>query len=571
MKALIVDDSKNDRMLLSKMLRTQGYEVKDASNGAEALELVEKGTPEIIVSDISMPVMDGFTLLKNHKAIVKSSNKDELLKEVCRIAVEYGTFQMAWIGFIDEKTNFINSAMYSGVEEGYFSKTKRISVEDVHYVCDDIEKDLRMALWREEALKRGYRSSISLPIKHSGKVIGTFTLYASVPHFFDMEEINLLAESALLESEERYRTLYDSSSDAIMLLDEKGFLDCNNATLRIFGFSTKEDFTKMHPSQVSPEYQPDGVDSMTAANNKIAEAFRTGTNHFEWVHRRLNGEDFPADVLLSAFNSKGKQVLQATVRDISEQKRIAQELRLARDEAVRASTVKSEFLATMSHELRTPLTAIMGFSELLKMKEIGELNEKQERYINNICKSGKHLLGIINDILELVNVESGEKLPLTIESFPAPKAIDETLIFVCQKAVQKHIELKKEIDPGIDVIYADKLRFKQILLNLLDNAIKFSKPEGGTVTIKARKSDGFAQFSISDTGIGIKEEDKNNLFELFHQIDSGINRRYGGAGVGLAIVKQLVEQHGGRIWVESSYGEGTVFTFTLPLVEKKGG
>lgn len=449
----------------------------EAGNGAEALELVEKGTPEIIVSDISMPVMDGFTLLKNHKAIVKSSNKDELLNEVCRIAVEYGTFKMAWIGFIDEKTNFINPAMYSGVEEGYFSKTKRISVEDVHYVCDDIEKDLRMALWREEALKRGYRSSISLPIKHSGKVIGTFTLYASVPHFFDMEEINLLAE-----------------------------------------------------------------------------AFRTGTNHFEWVHRRLNGEDFPADVLLSAFNSKGKQVLQATVRDISEQKRIAQELRLARDEAVRASTVKSEFLATMSHELRTPLTAIMGFSELLKMKEMGELNEKQERFVDNVFNSGKHLLGIINDILELVNLGSGEKLPLTMESFPAPKAIDETLIFVCQKAMLKHIELKKEIEPGLDVIYADKLRFKQILLNLLDNAIKFSKPEGGTVTIKVRKSDGFAQFSISDTGIGIKEEDKNNLFELFHQIDSGISRKYGG-----------------RIWAESRYGEGTVFTFTLPLVEKKGG
>jgi len=374
---------------------------------------------------------------------------------------------------------------------------------------------------------------------------------------------------ALVESEEKYHTLYESSSDAIMLLDEKGFFDCNNATLRIFGFSNKEEFTKVHPSQVSPPYQPDGMDSLTAANNKIAEAFRTGTNQFEWMHRRQNGEDFPADVLLTAFNLKGKQVLQATVRDISERKRVERELLLAKEEAERASAVKSEFLAKMSHELRTPLNAVIGFSEFLKMKGAGELNEKQERYIDNILNSGKHLFGIISDMLDLVKVESGEKLPLSLESFPAPEAIDETLIFVNEKAAQKKIVITKEIDPGLGAIIADKLRFKQILMNLLDNAIKFSKPEGGMITIAARKADGMAQFSVSDTGIGIKEEDMGKLFDLFHQVDSGISRKYGGAGIGLPIVKQLVEQHGGRILVESIYGEGTTFTFTLPLEAKK--
>ncbi len=244
-------------------------------------------------------------------------------------------------------------------------------------------------------------------------------------------------------------------------------------------------------------------------------------------------------------------------------------LRYARDEAEGANRIKSEFLAKMSHELRIPLNSVIGFSEILKSKAPGDLNEKQAQYVNTIFNSGKHLLIIIKDMLDLLEIESGEKLPLSIKSFPTLAAIDEILIFVNEKAVEMNIVITKEIKPGIDTITADKLRFKQILLNLLDNAIKFSKPQGGTISITAIKVDGMAQFSVSDTGIGIKEEDMGKLFDMFHQIDSGLSRRYGGTGIGLAIVKQLVEQHGGKIWVESKFGEGTTFTFTLPLEGKK--
>jgi signal transduction histidine kinase len=176
---------------------------------------------------------------------------------------------------------------------------------------------------------------------------------------------------------------------------------------------------------------------------------------------------------------------------------------------------------------------------------------------------------MINDMLDLVKVESGEKLPLSIQSFPVTETIDEALIFINDKAARKKIVLRKEIDPGLGIIEADTIRFKQILLNLIDNAVKFSKPDGGTVNIAARKNGDMAQFSISDTGIGIKEEDMGRLFDLFYQADSGISRKYGGAGAGLAVTKQLVEEHGGRIWVESKYGESSTFSFTLPLKQKK--
>src|SRR5450759_5002243 len=183
-----------------------------------------------------------------------------------------------------------------------------------------------------------------------------------------------------------------------------------------------------------------------------------------------------------------------------------------------------------------------------------------QKYVDNIFHSATRLLGMINDMLDLVNVESGEGLHLSIQSFQAPEAIDEALIFINDIAAAKKIVIHKEIDPGLGIIEADTLRFKQILINLINNAIKFSKSGGGIVNIAVRKNGDMAQFSISDTGIGIKETDMGRLFDLFYQADSGISRRYGGAGAGLAVTKQLVEQHGGRIWVDSTFGEGSTFS-----------
>jgi PAS domain S-box-containing protein len=281
---------------------------------------------------------------------------------------------------------------------------------------------------------------------------------------------------------------------------------------------------------------------------------------------RKNGEKFPAKVHFTLTKDhNGKLVgFVELVEDLSELKQ-KEELYLENMRLLAANNAKSEFLAVMSHELRTPLNSIIGFSELLTQ---GDLNERDGHYVENVLTSGKHLLGLVNGILDLVNIETG-KVELSLEKMSMPLTINECLLMIKPNAEKNNIILKKEIDPELDYIEADRQKIKQILLNLLDNAVKFNKAEGGIVKVSAKKAGDMAMISVSDTGIGIKEKDMEKLFKEFEQLDKGRSRKYGGTGLGLVISKKLVELHGGKIKIESKNGEGSTFAFLIPLMTTK--
>ena len=228
-----------------------------------------------------------------------------------------------------------------------------------------------------------------------------------------------------------------------------------------------------------------------------------------------------------------------------------------------ANQHKSEFLANMSHELRTPLNAVIGFSEVLQQGMVGELNEKQTEYINYIHTSGSHLLSLINDILDLSKVEAG-RMELDLTHFSVPMAIENALTLIKERATRHGLTLESALDPAVAEIDADERKFKQILLNLLSNAVKFT-PDGGRITVATRELNGTVEVSVNDTGIGIAPEDFEAVFEEFRQVGQDAERSAQGTGLGLALTKKFIELHGGRIWLTSTVGKGSTFTFTLPV------
>ena len=228
-----------------------------------------------------------------------------------------------------------------------------------------------------------------------------------------------------------------------------------------------------------------------------------------------------------------------------------------------ASQHKSDFLANMSHELRTPLNAIIGFSEVLLERLFGELNDKQADYLNDIHSSGRHLLSLINDILDLSKIEAG-RMELEPSGFELSEALSNAMTLVRERAQQHGIVMVQQLDAELGEIVADERKFKQILVNLLSNAVKFT-PDGGRIDVRVRREDGNAVIAVHDTGIGIAPEDQAAVFEEFRQVGRDYTNKQEGTGLGLALTKKFVELHGGRIWLESEPGKGSTFTFTIPM------
>jgi two-component system, NtrC family, sensor kinase len=274
------------------------------------------------------------------------------------------------------------------------------------------------------------------------------------------------------------------------------------------------------------------------------------------VNKKTPGEFSPQVIdLLKTFASQSALAIQNA--------RLFREIEDKSRQLEAASRHKSEFLANMSHELRTPLNAVIGFSEVLAERMFGEVNAKQAEYLQDILESGRHLLSLINDILDLSKIEAG-RMELELSEFDLPNAIDNALILVRERAIRHGITLTQTVADGVGDIVADERKVKQVLLNLLSNAVKFT-PDGGVVTLAATAADEVITIAVGDTGIGIAPEDQATIFEEFRQIGRDDARKQEGTGLGLTLAKKFVELQGGRIWVQSQVGQGSTFTFTLPL------
>jgi signal transduction histidine kinase len=248
--------------------------------------------------------------------------------------------------------------------------------------------------------------------------------------------------------------------------------------------------------------------------------------------------------------------------EVAERTRAQEQLARARDLAEAANRAKSTFLANMSHELRTPLNAVIGFSEALDERLFGDLNERQARYVKNIHTAGRHLLSLINDVLDLSKVEAG-RMELDVTEFDLPATLKHALMLVQEQALQNRIALTLDIDPALGTVRADERKVKQILVNLLSNAVKFTL-EGGSVRLSARRADGAVEIAIADTGIGIGAQHLEAIFQEFVQVRRADGAAQEGTGLGLALSKKFVELHGGRIHARSEPGKGSTFVFTLP-------
>ena len=309
-----------------------------------------------------------------------------------------------------------------------------------------------------------------------------------------------------------------------------------------------------------------GVSSQAFEHLHLEEAFARG--------EKKSGELSAADGTVWSIQAvpvtddAGKIIgILETWRDITESKK-AEKLFQEKQIAEAANLTKSEFLANMSHELRTPLNSIIGFSDLLGEQVFGELNEKQLKSVGNISRSGKHLLNLINDILDLSKVEAG-KMELKYGEFGLAGKLSSVKSLLAPIASRKNIEIEIDVDSELDTIRADEARFVQVLYNLLDNAIKFSN-ENGLVKVEVKRKGEMVEIMVKDTGIGIEEKDQKKLFKPFSQIDPFTSKKFQGTGLGLSLVKQIVQLHGGNVWFRSKAEEGSTFAFTLPINGKKG-
>jgi PAS domain S-box-containing protein len=369
-----------------------------------------------------------------------------------------------------------------------------------------------------------------------------------------LNEIDL-TEQELKAQEREKKVLLDSLNELVIFVDpQRRIIWANEAALKYMNLELE-----MAKGVSLKTIQ--GTGDALFEYMKLEKIFETGNKDSgEFVSGDGNSWFVQANPVT---DEKGKTIgVLGTFRDITGKKKI-EKLIQEKQVAEIANRTKNEFLANMSHELRTPLNSIIGFSDLLYEQILGELNEKQLKYVANISKSGKHLLNLINDILDLSKLEAGE-MKLDYKDFELTNKLNDVKNLFSPIADRKKIKIEIDVDKELSSIRADEARFAQIMHNLVDNAIKFSS-ENNSVKIEARRRGELVEITVKDTGDGVKAEDQHKLFKPFSQVDTFSTKKFQGTGLGLYLVKQIVDLHGGYVWFRSVVDEGSTFAFVIPI------
>lgn len=557
-----------------------------------------------------------------NQSIVTAADRDELFRYVTQALVNHGDFRMAWIGWhLPEQSSLTPLAAFGNgtdyvdhIIQQSEGKARGHGIwngvirDGVPYICNDVLFDPVSQGWRHEAIRQNLQSFAVLPLRIAGKVHGVLSVYAGDPDFFRRKEINLLEEAALdisfaldnfalaaerqeaealaREESQFSQAMIESMPGIVYFYDEQGrFLRWNRNFEVVSGYSGEE-VAQMHPLQFFDEQDKPLLE------DSISRVFSHGEASVEAPFLSRNGDRTPYFLTGRSVVYEGQHCLVGVGIDISDRRKaedalrelnenlehlVAErttELQAAVIRAEAADRIKSAFLATMSHELRTPLNSIIGFTGIVLQELAGPLTSEQSKQLGMVQGSARHLLELINDVLDLSKIEAGQ-LEVRSEAFDIRASVERVMTSMKPMAERKSIDLDCELSADVPgTMVGDKRRTEQILLNLLNNAIKFTDMGSVKLSITAgadvtpgdqTESHDVLRISVTDTGIGIKPDDLGNLFQPFQQVDSGLTRQHDGTGLGLTICRRLTDLMGGRISATSEWKIGSCFTVTLPL------
>lgn len=546
-------------------------------------------------------------LTQINQSIVMAEDTQGLLERVCSVLVKGGRFQVAWIGWWDPATQrwvlrassggdkLIEAVLNTG--SGRFPWESPIAAGH-EWLSNDLMTDLRVPGWRSLAKRAGLRSSAVFPLRLNGVVMGVMSVFSEEKDFFRDKEIALLQEASMdvsfalnnftlaeerreAETQARREVLFsqamiDSMPGILYFYDQTGrFLRWNRNFESVTGCSAQEIAT-MHPLDFFPEEDKALVES------RIGEVFEKGESSVEADFLSRDGTRTPYFFTGKALTYEDRPCLVGVGIDITARKRMEEKLRElnenleqkvahrtrelqeAVERAEAADRLKSAFLATMSHELRTPLNSIIGFTGIILQGLAGPLNEEQTRQLEMVRSSARHLLDLINDVLDLSRIEAGQ-MEVRDEYYDLSASIDQVAATIQPMADRKGLSLNLDVPADCPEVRGDRRRFEQVLINLLNNAVKFSHEGEVSLSVDCVDDGKTLVVTVRDTGIGMKPEELDQIFQPFRQLDSGLTRQHEGTGLGLSICYRLLDLMGGEIRVNSEWGAGTVFTVSLPM------